>query len=389
MFLSRFVRKGDALALISAASLLAGRAEALRHLVFRLLPDLVRQLPARSVVEQRHWEGGFHGALDIPRTVALHLAGQETRFVTRQRRRSFALLENVLVASVARRLLACLERLDAAGALHEDVASWGPAASEAQGQLRHLLRKTRLAEISEQRIGGEHLRAAQAARHPAFSGAVLWHQLLDQVVERPEPEVLAVQLAAGALLPLREPKQFEIAVLLRLLQDLEAELLAAGLPWTFNREVVLRGRRGPLARLEGPDGARLDVFYDQAPFPRGPRDGALAHYLHHTGRMRPDALFVLRRPGAPARAAVVEVKCSSRRETLVAGLTEALVYQVELTPHYPGGVLAVAVGAGGVAEAPRPTDALVLTDWAGLGAIGLGRRLGLVAGPGQEAATPT
>ena len=50
-FLRQFVRKGDALRLISAASLFVGRASALRDFVERLLPDLIRQLPAMSVVE--------------------------------------------------------------------------------------------------------------------------------------------------------------------------------------------------------------------------------------------------------------------------------------------------------------------------------------------------
>lgn len=376
-FLSRFARKGDALTLISAASLLAGQAEALRGFSFRLLPDLVARLPARSVVERRLWEGGFHGALDVPATVALHLAGQETRFVTRQRRRSFELPENVLVASVGRRLLACLERLEAAGALHSDAASWGAGAAEAATQLRHLLRRSRLGEIPLETIGGAHLRAAQGARHPAFAAALGWHTQLDRVVERPTPEARAAQLAQGALLPLREPKQFEIAVLLRLIQDLDASLCGDGRGWSLSREVVLRGRRGPVARFEGPDGARLDVHYDQAPFPRGPRDEALQRYLNHSGRLRPDALFVLRRPGEPARAVVIEVKCSTRRQTLMAGLTEAQVYRAELAERYPGGVSAIAVGLGGVAASPRPEDELVLTDWAHLDRVALGARLGV------------
>ena len=378
-FLSRFKRKGDALTLISAASLLVGNAESLGDFVSRLLPDLVARLPARSVVQPRHWEGGFQGALDIPATLALHLAGQETRFVTRQRRRSFELPENVLVASVARRLLGCLDRLDAARAMHTDAASWGPAAAEAANQLRHLLRRSRLAAITPEPIGGEHLRAAQGARHPAFAAALRWHQLLDRVVERPTSEALAAQLAQGALLPLREPRQFEIAVLLRLIQNLEAELGGEERGWTLCREVVLSGRAGPVARFQGPDGLCLDVYYDQAPFRRGARDQALLRYLHHPGRMRPDVLFVLRRPGEAGRAVVVEVKCSTRRETLIAGLTEAMVYQVELAPRFAGGVTAIAVGLGGVTAPPQHEDMLVLTDWAHLRELALAHRLGLTS----------
>lgn len=374
-FLARFTHRGDALALVSAASLVVGRADALDRFTARLLPDLVRTLPARSVLERRTWEGGFHGALDLPRTQALHLAGQGTRFVTRQRRRSFALPENALVASVARRLLGLIEGLHRVDALRED--AWGGPAAEALGRLRHLLNRTRLAEIPDERINGDHLLAARSARHPAFEAALDWHRDLDQVVERPIPEVLARQLADGALLPIREPKRFEIAVLLRLLQSVVADLEAAEPgAWRLEREVVLTGRRGPVARLIRGDGTHMDVYYDQAPFRPGPRDEALRHYLQHGGRLRPDALFDLHRADGSRRAAVVEVKCSSRRQTLVNGLTEAVVYQQELKSLWRCEVLALAVAAGGVPSAPRPGDALILTDWEKLGRLNLAHRLG-------------
>lgn len=366
-FLRHFTRRGEALRLIGGVSLVSARAEELRRYAFQLLPDLIRGLPSRSEVEHRVHDGGFRGRLDLPRTLALHLAGQETRYAARERRRSFALPENLLVASITRRLLDLLEGMHGAGLFHADPASWGATGAEVLQQLRHLRRHTRLAEIPVEAVEGSHQRAARDARHPAYAAALALHQALDQAVERPDPEALAAQLARGALLPLREPRRYEIAVLLRLLQRLEAALVVAEpAAWTMEREVVLRGGRGPIARLRRADGGRVDVHYDRAPTRPGPRDEALRHYLSHQGRLRPDGLITLRLPGGARRALVVEVKCSTRQATLVQGLTEAFVYQQELRPLFPGGVVALAVGLRARLAAPRAGDDLILTDWAGL-----------------------
>jgi len=360
-FLERLTGRPQQLHLLLGASILAAHLAELRTFALEQLPQLVRVITARSEVHPKVWEGGYQGRLDVQATLTRHLSGETTRFVTRARRRRFDLPEQILVRATAKGLTAVLAGLRHAGVLAH--YGWSATAQTCEGQLRHLLESTVLREVPDERPEAFHLRAAELARHPCYGLARSWHLYLEELNTR-DPRRLARVLAEGALVPLQDHTRFELAVAIRLLQALEAELQARQPGrWTLQRTLVLPGR-AELAAFLREDGARVRLFYNQSILDCGPVEAGSKYYLEHTGRMRPDLTLKAALPGAPERAAVVEIKHSSLQSTLLEGYHEAQLYRLEYASWLSGWPKAILVSSGAVAGLPRPGDEVIAVDWA-------------------------
>lgn len=359
-FLARVSGRPDALAVLRRVSLFSARLAALRRFALASLPALVRTLPSRSEVQRREWEGGFHGRLDLPATLALHRAGQETRFVTRSRVRCFDLPENLLVRAVAERLLA---ELDGLGRVY-GAGSWlGPGLEAAEG-LRHLLASTILREIPRRPVDGVGLRAAGMARHPAYAEAAAWHERLRQAREGMTPEATARLLAEGALWPVEPQTRFELAVLLRLLVGLEAHLERREPGrWRSERRLILQGA-DEVAVLRRDDGASLTLWHNRGVLPDGPRLEGLRRYFGKASSQRPDLVLRIQPPGGRARCVVFEVKLAGSVDYARSGYVEAIAYRHEYAASVEGGwPMAVLVTNQPVLAPPRRDDEVIAVSW--------------------------
>lgn len=360
-FLERVSGRPDQLALLRAASTLAPRMDLLRAFVFESLPDLVRRLPSRTESSLREWEGGFAGRLDVRATLAHHLAGRPTRFVTTARTRRFDLPENVLVRVVATRLLAVLEQLRRSGATGR--SGWGKGAEEVESELRHMLLATILREVPEQVVTPFHEAAARNGRWECYASALQWFTWLRDGLDADDPQAIARVVAQGALAPLDEPTRFELAVVIRLVGAL-AHHLAAMHPgrWELRRTLVVPHRR-ELASFDRDDGAHIRLYYNQAHLPPGAADRAAKHYLGQSGRLRPDVTVTTELPGSALRATVIEVKHSADPRYLLSGLHEAHLYAAEYASHLTGWPKAILVASSPVPGSPRLEDDVVAVDW--------------------------
>lgn len=360
-FLERISGRPDQLGLLRAASTLAPRIPMLRAFALHELPDLVRRLPARTETKLREWEGGFQGRLDVRATLAHHVAGQRTRFVTRARDRRFDLPENVLVRAVGTRLLSVLGRLRQAGVVGS--SGWGAALDECEGALRHALMATVLREVPDEPITSFHEQAAGAGRLPCYALALDWHLALREGLDSRDERTIARVVAEGALAPLDLPTRFEIAVVVRLVHGLWTRLDArAPGRWTFHRTLVASNRR-EVADLERDDGAHVRVYYNQSHLGPGPSDRGAKHYLGQRGRLRPDMTVVVEPREGDARAVVIETKLSSDPAYLLAGYHEAQLYRAEYAPLLTGWPKAILVASGPVPGVPRVEDDVIAVPW--------------------------
>ncbi len=360
-FLEQLTGKPRQLHILLAASILSAHMESLKELALVQLPQLVRTLTARAEVHPKTWEGGYQGRLDVRATLAHHLSGETTRFVTRARRRRFDLPEQVLVRATVKWLLAVLAELRLAGVTA--CYGWSEEAQACEGHLRHLLEATTLREVPDERPGAFHLRAAELARHPCYHLARHWYLHLEELNTR-NPERLAKLLAEGALVPLKDHTRFELAVAIRLLQALE-EGLAQAQPgrWTLRRTLVVHGRK-ELAVFARDDGARVRLFYNQSSLDAGPVEEGSRHYLGQDGRMRPDLTLRVTAPGVPERAVVMEIKHSSRHDTLLGGYHEAQLYRLEYARWLTGWPKAVLIASGPIESTLRRGDDVIAVGWA-------------------------
>jgi len=359
-FLERITGRQHELELLRAVATLAPRINILRIFVIEFLPDLVRHLPSRTEVMTRDWRGGFHGRLDIQRTLAHRASGDPARFSTITRQRSFVLPENVVVRAVAERLLGVLVDLRQANVLEE--YGWSVNARGCEGELRRLLTTTELRNVPLEPISPTHEQAAQAAGHPAYHAALEWYAALRNGLDADDPNTIAEVLAAGALIPLKDDKRFEVAVLIRLIQALWAKLQrSSNGGWVFYRCIV-RKDRDEVASFEHSSGGRVRVYYDQALLDAGACEDSARHYLAQHGRMRPDVTVVVER-GDVKRAAVIEIKHSERHDYLLSGLHEAMLYRWEYAAHLHGWPKAILVASSDVPGAPRKTDDVIAVGW--------------------------
>jgi hypothetical protein len=360
-FLERLTGRPDQLALLRAVSTLSSRMAELEDLVHKELPALARCLPSRSHIQSREWEGGFHGRLDVRATLVHRQAGRVTRFVTRSRQRRFDLPENVLVRATALRLEHLLIRLRQAKVLSQ--AGWGARAAACEGALRHVLDATVLREIPLEAVTPFHERAAAEARGPCYALALDWHRALRRGLDTADPNEIARVVAAGALMPLEAPTRFELAVLLRLIQSVAAEVEAAAPGrWQLERSVVIESRR-EVARLVRDDGATIGFFYNQSVLDMGPVDRGVRHYLGGTGRLRPDITIVIRDSDRIMRAVVVEVKLSNDPDYVQRGYHEAHLYAREYGAVLTDWPKAILVSLAPTVCAPRRDDDVIAVCW--------------------------
>jgi hypothetical protein len=361
-FLAALSGRPNQLDVVRASATLAPHAEALERFVLKELAELVRVLPSRTETETRTWTGGFVGRLDVARTSVLHSQGARTSFVTRTRRRRFDLPENVLLRWVAERLRGAVTVLRQAGALAP--SGWSVRLSAIEGPLRRLLTSTVLREVPGVVPGTYEEQAARAARHSAYRSAVTWLHVLREGLDATDPKAVARVVATGALEPLEDFTQFEIAVLLRVALTLHTALEGAQPGrWRIHRTLILRDRDEAFV-FERDDGCLVRIFYNRAELPSGACDLGVKYYLASEGRMRPDITIITDLPGRRrARATVIEVKLSDRVGYLGAGYQQATVYRWEYADALTGWPKAVLVVPAAVQGSPRRSDEVVAVGW--------------------------
>lgn len=360
-FLERLTGRPRELTLLRTVSLFTAHSGSLADFVSREPPDLIRVLPSRSVVQRRTWEGGYQGRLDVPATLAYRLAGDPVHFVTRARRRTFELPENLLVCGVARRLHDLAAELRAAGLLRE--TAWGQGILEAEAALARLLHATVLKQVPRQPILPLHIAAARSSRHPTHEAALRWHERIGLGVDGDDPKAIAELVASGALSPMDAPTRFEIAVTVRLIKTLETELQQRQPgAWQLRRTLVLPARN-EVAALERADGTTIRFCYNRAVLDPGERDQGAAHYLAIKGRMRPDLTMMVEKQGQLARAVVMEIKLSDDRDYLLKGLQEALLYRWEYRRVLTGWPKSILMTSSRLHGMPRLGDDTVAIAW--------------------------
>lgn len=357
--LARLSGRVDHLALLRRASFLQKERAALKRFVSSQLPALVRELPSQAQVEERTWEGGFHGRLNIPATMALHNAGQRARFVTRARRRDFALEENVLVVGVCAGLLSLLRRLTDE---RQARGAWLHDAVQLADGLERLLLTTALKEVPQEPIEARHHQAARGARHPGYGAALaLWASLQD-ALGLSDPARVTKLVAEGALWPIERSRRFELAVLGALARRLVA--WAKERPgWTVAQGLIFQGRDEVLT-LRGPAGQGLSLRYDQSQPELSWRVQALKAYLGVASRARPDISVCVQRPGRPERRVLIEVKLSDRLDYLKSGFDEAIVYREENRALVAGGwPETILVTSRPLLSEPRRDEPVIAVGW--------------------------
>ena len=362
-FLTRLSGRRDHLALLRATSLLVAQRETLDRFLLRELPALIRGLPARTRVEQRTWEGGYQGRLDIQATQRLHHAGEVTRFVTRSRHRDFALPENLLVKRVCVRLEAAFRTVLSGSA---NPTGWLKVLAEQARALRLLLLGTVLREVpDEPRLSEFHRVAARRAPHAAYGTAARLELAVRLGLDDSSPERIARVLAEGALWPLEAPKRFELAVLLRLLGRLAERLRVEdpASPWSLEHALIQSGR-DEVATFHRSDGAWLRLWYDTAPtgLRPGRRHRVVGHYLR-SSQQRPDITLCRHQPDGRETWAVVEIKHTFKNSYIAQGIGEALLYELEYGDQLGGWPKALVVVPGDIEPPPLEGDTVVVEGW--------------------------
>ena len=365
-FLARLTGNLRSLFLLEAASLIAARSRLLSDYAVRWLPDLLKVLPSRAEVQQRNWRGGFQGRLDIPATQALHLAGQSTTFVTRNRRRAFDLPENLFLKSTVQRTADILAELRRNELL--DAPGWSRVAREAESHLCRALLASPLRDLPVSAVDSFQVQACRNARHPAYALALEWHVEMVAALDADDPVRRSAIIAEGALRPLDTAKRFELATLVRLIEALWNRLAPYN-AWTFERSVVVRGR-DEVAMFRHRAGAAIRVFYDQVVLPAdgtlGARDSGVAHYFASGGRLRPDITLQLTQPSGARSYVAIEVKLSDSVSYAGTGFLEAIAYRHEYADDLGGWPKAMLVTSLPVVGEPREEDEVVAVDWMSL-----------------------
>jgi hypothetical protein len=360
LLLARISGRPGALALLRAASVVAAHQGTIHRLALRELPALSRALALRSTIERRASPGELRGRLDVPATVRRRLEGHGADLVARASRRAGHRPEDVLLKAVVLRLSRTLRDLVGAGLAGG--SGWASSLRACASALDRALEASALRGVADEPVAAGHEEAALAARHPGYALAVRLHRALREGLDATDPERVARALAEGALAPGDDPTRFELAVLLRLIQALEARLVRRPDRWELHRSLVIPGRR-EVAELLGERGGRVRVYYDQACLAPGPYDAGLRRYLGQRGRLRPDITIVARAPGGAERAVVIEAKLTADPGYLAQGFREAMLYGVEYGASLRGWPRAILVAPGLVASAPRRGDDVIAVGW--------------------------
>jgi hypothetical protein len=186
---------------------------------------------------------------------------------------------------------------------------------------------------------------------------------LRDALDATSPSKIARALGAGALLPLRDETRFELAVLIRLAEDLERALQAREpRRWRTERALVVSNRDDVFAFVRD-DGLTLRLFYNQAVLPPGKIDLGGLHYLGNRGRLRPDIVLTYERGRRRLNAVIFECKCSDDPSYLLAGYHEAALYRAGYEEHLRGAIKAVLITSTPLAAEVRDADDVVAVGW--------------------------
>lgn len=363
-FLERLTGTPRALRLLRLASVFSSSLNEIEAFT-AAVESLVRVLPSRSTIRTRQWQGGFHGRLDTRATQMLHAQGQRTSFVTREPVRNFDFPETVFLRAVLHRVVASIRELREHKAISEE-HSWGQLALSAASRLEHLVESSRLRLVPLVALKDltAHRVAATSARHHAYRLAVEWNKRLVDGLDSNEPGDIAKVLAQGSLWPASVDTRFEIAVALRIIEELNHRLVekcSAG-GFELSRSVVMRDRSDIAAFTRGTK--RLRVFYNQAVLPSGACDLGTARYVGVSGRMRPDVIIQVQAGLSDVTSFVVEVKRTEERSYVAEGYKEAVLYRWEYADHLHSWPKAVVVTS---CPLPRPElrreDDVLAVDW--------------------------
>jgi hypothetical protein len=357
-FLQRLTSRPNQLDLLRTSAALSPYSDRFETFAGRLLPDLLRVLPSRNSVVVRRWEGGYHGRLDIRRTFSERVGGSTSSFVTSARRRDHSLPENVLVCAVLERLVSAIKDLHQAKIL--SAVGWGASYLGREPGLRRVLGFSRLSEVTREPIGSQHLEAARSARHPCYREAAWWWQISEESRTK-DPERLARLVSRSALFPLAEETRFELAVVVRLLEAIEARLCKGG-AWRMEHCLVVPDRE-EVVRFVGANGYVVRVFYNQSELPAGPVDLGARHYLGQQGRMRPDVTVTVEQGNTRVRAHVFEVKLSADPGYLLGGFHEAMLYAHEYEAELTGWPKAALISSSPLPGFARREDPVIAVDW--------------------------
>lgn len=358
-FLDRLWGKHESLKLLLATSALAPAAALVREFS-SLLPRIANALPSRTAVTRSDHEGHIRGRLDVSATLRKKLSGKQSLVVCRTPERRFDFPENVLLVVTADRLAALLFQLEAQGLFVKEARKgWSSGLRGVAEQLRHTLSSTVLREVPRARIEPVHEQSARLAQHSVYGLALQLHNALN-VIDTDDAALLIKTIAEGALSPLEEETRFEIAVLIRLGRSIEK---ATGCK--ARRSIIERERSHVFEFCHGLDSIR--IHYNRACFDKvGPRDRGISHYFGDRGSLRPDITVECFHNEKLAKAMIIEVKHSGKKEYLKDGYEQSLLYSFEYAYALVGWpkVVLVVSSNDAIVGSPRPEDDVVATSWA-------------------------
>lgn len=367
-FLATLADKPSAFTMLRNVSFLAPRMVDLRSFVERVRV-FVRALPSTTEITQRYWNGGFQGKLDLRTTTLLHAQGRRTEFVTRTPRRDFDVPENIVLRNVCERLHGLLKNVRYMTAELPDEESdtdlrqgWGSGGRECEGALNHTLSASALRNVSARRADEHDLGAARASRELVFQEAARWHDELRLGLDAADPARIARTVAEGSLLPLSKDTQFEIAVAIKLIAEVNNALeIAQPGEWQHERGLVIADRKD-IATLRRGDLA-IRFFYNQAELAAGATDRGVQHYFAPKSRMRPDVTITISRGKTLLSALVVECKHTQSKDYLISGFKEAMLYRYEYASVLRGAVKSVLVGSSAIPSAVHANHEVVAVPW--------------------------
>ncbi len=165
------------------------------------------------------------------------------------------------------------------------------------------------------------------------------------------------------MLPLSKDTQFEIAVAIKLIAGVKKALeIAQPGEWEHERGPVIADRKD-IATLRRGDLA-IRFFYNQAKLDAGATDRGVQHYFAPKSRMRPDVTVTNCRGEHVLSALVVECKHTLRKDYLITGFKEAMLYRYEYASVLRGSVKSVLVGSSAIPSAVHTNHEVIAVTWA-------------------------
>ncbi|MDQ3369008.1 MAG: hypothetical protein M3680_26590, partial [Myxococcota bacterium] len=132
--------------------------------------------------------------------------------------------------------------------------------------------------------------------------------------------------------------------------------------WQHERGLVIAGRKD-IATLRHGDLA-IRFFYNQAELEAGATDRGVQHYFAPKSRMRPDVTVTIWRGEHVLSALVVECKHTPRKDYLITGFKEAMLYRYEYASVLRGAIKSVLVGSSTIPSAVHANQEVIAVTWA-------------------------